>query len=347
MSKIHLSTGTAAHLAEYGQHTIRCRPLVTVEAARAVDRETLLTAGPAACKACLRLATLEAPTPAPVEVAFDPTPYTPAAAQRDLDPVAERAIRYSITGDTPDQWRDLGHALSQWSRPRLWHSGLRSNGTFGSGGGGDSEKIPNPHLDALAPIASAIRAACLPGYERTGGERRVGSVRLDARDCVRIANGILGGPREPSISAQQISDDLNADPDRRARGEHVVTAQQVGRVWAHLRREIGRWLWDRGLLVRRPREKAAGPLAHARAIAYTDGRGQALSEAPVHLPGHDLEGSKEIEQYLGCSSSAVQRYAGRASAQNPLPITRYAGKLWASRAALDAWRARECRSSAA
>lgn len=340
--RTHLDRGPAVEITSAIARRYLCRPADFLPPDRVTADESAVT-----CGSCLRmLAEGRAPTiPA---APFAPSgPYTPARGASELDARGARVVIESITGESPEQFNDLGHALWAWSHPLPWHDGLRSNGHDADQRGGPGERIPNAPLHRIAPVAKAIAAACAAGYQRDGGERRVGSVRLSPDDCARIVRGILGGPREPAISAEQIADDLNADPARRAIGEHAVTAQQVGRVWAHLRREIGALLWARGLLARQPREKVSGPLARARDLAYSDGRGQALSEAPVHLPGHDLEGSKAIEQHLGCSSSAVQRYAGRAASENPLPVTRYAGKLWASKAALDAWRARECRSSAA
>lgn len=287
------------------------------------------------CRGCARL--LAASAPPPIVTPFTPSgPYPAPKAQRDVDPVGIRAIRYSIDGEAPDQFNDLGHALWAWSHPLPWHDGLRSNSHDADQRGGDGERIPNAPLHRIAPVAKAIEAACAAGYQREGGERRVGSVRLSPDDCARIVRGILGGPREPSISAQQIADDLNADAERLAHGEHHVTAQQVGRAWAHLRRSIGTWLWERGMLARQPIERRASD----RPV-----KGDITSEvdpmAPLP-PGYDVGGWKEIASVVGLSASTLQRLR---SSSDPPPVHDDITGVVARRADLIAWRARQVKTT--
>jgi hypothetical protein len=75
---------------------------------------------------------------------------------------------------------------------------------------------------------------------------------------------------------------------------------------------------------------------------------RSAKEAPMaHLPGYELEGIKEIASYLGVSETTAKRIIQRTPDANPLRVARYLGGVYASRAEIEAWRAREARLGAA
>lgn len=256
--------------------------------------------------------------------------FVPSAAyltqHQQWDTRGPEIVRRSRAGDDaprPDGWSSLDAALRAWVRVGS-ASLVASSSSYGSGGGGrtDHEPASMSRAGSVVPVERAIVAACSVGRVFDGGTDGLGALTLSALDVRFVVELCIAGRGEADASGR-LATRLRVAPDR-------VTETQVAIVWREARRQMQAYLAARKLV------------PHAR-----EQRERKAEDPMAHLPGHELEGIKEIASYLGVSEITAKRIIARAGDENPLRVVRYLGGVYASRADVDSWRSREAKESAA
>jgi hypothetical protein len=294
------------------------------------------------CKACRRLAAAGLAK----ALARPPEPFTPRpvveydGGTSTLDEREERLAQGATDEPKRPPFRDLDHALRSWFRTRLASKirvapvieGERSDERQIDPGNDDRARMPNSDrgvIEAHAsvhPVEHALDLAAAEGVRFAGGTDGTGAVHFNAEACRRIVVLYQDG-RAPGEVAEAVSRALGDE-----RGE-LVTTRQAGLAWREMRRRIGNLLDERGLLARAPESEQDQPEREGAKMA--------------HLPGYSLEGLKAIAGYLGIGQATVKRLIARSSKDNPLPVVKYLGGVYASQTDLDAWRSREAKRTAA
>lgn len=328
MSRPRIHRDAGADLEDRGSHRTACgRPFMPA------DRVTE-DIGAVTCKGCLRLAAEAGAPPAP----FVPSgPYTPPKGQSVLDALAAASVRRSIDGEGADRgtYRSLDDALRAWFERRLRSRVRAAPVVEGAPDKGDGVKVPSSDRAlveshaSVRHVESAICSACATPIVFAGGASGVGALSVPGTVARRVIILYLEGKSEPARIAERVAEWLGVSDDR-------VTAHQVGLVWRELRRRATAWLDARGLLARSIEGGQSG--------GEEAGRGETRMAT---LPGYELEGVKVIAAHVGCSETTVKRAIARGAGENPLPVVRYLGGVYASKSEVDAWQRREAKGNAA
>lgn len=246
----------------------------------------------------------------------------------DVGTIGARAIERSKCGDLDTEprarfrsWRALheqhARVVDDGSPVRSTTDPERFGGRVATGGavrtpGGRDDMV---EIDiALERATAAVRV--VGGREVPGAlQRSIYLARMEGRPIdAAIAPGRKGRiVRRASLSAEQVAERLGDG----------WTAHQVGLVVRWVREAMWPALVEKGLLPA-PREERA-----------------VVEEDVMRVPGMDLEGWDEVATHLGVSARTARRLAS--ADVDPLPVHRVRGgttAVRASRAELDAWRAR-------
>lgn len=239
-----------------------------------------------------------------------------------------RAIERSRRGEENERprWGTLAAAWQQWARVVDDGAPVRSTsdpGRFGQamGAGGGTVRTPGGR-DDIVDFERALVRACVP--------LMVGPIEVGAELVRAIVEARMGGKRVWSRTEGR-----KAGVWRRVPQTYEAIAESLGDGWTrrhvtlvvrHVTREMTEDLVARGVL-------------EARELR----RGGRTEAAEMRIPGYDLESWKEIAAHLQTSVSTAQR----AAASRGLPVrTSSTGFVYARRADLDAWSARQVEQAA-
>lgn len=281
------------------------------------------------CRACRKRmgrAALESPAARAALETFVPGESYEVHRQQ-WDERGPEVVRRSIAGDDaprPDGWPSLDAALRAWVRV-CSASLVASSSSYGSGGGRtDHEPAAMSRVASVVPVERAIELACADGRVFAGDAEGRGCLMLSSVDVRFVIELCIAGRGEADASGRLASRLRLNDSD--------VTERQVSIIWREARRSMQAYLAARKLI---PRVRA-----HETRSSQED-------DTMAHLPGYELEGIKAIAAHMGVSEATVKRIIRRSPDQNPLRVADYMGGVYASRADVEAWRAREARVRAA
>lgn len=311
MARLHFDAGFDDE--KTGAHRTACGRVWQAASVVTLDRADVT------CRSCARrLRARSVPPPPP----FVPGPPVPSPPRQVWDGRGRGIVQRSIKGDDGadrEQWPTVDHALRDWFAVRC-ASLLGSSTRFGESSGqrGDRTPVAVARVVRVLPVDRAVARACHGGIRFDGGADGAGSLELSARACQSVVEHVQLG-RSMADASERVSSAFRV----------VLTERQARSVWTRIRGAIGERLHAAGLLGASPKRE----------------RAQREGASMAKPPGYDLDGWKEIASHLGCGETTAKRWAQRGS--DPLPTAEYNGSRVASKARLDAWRARQVRESAA
>lgn len=279
------------------------------------------------CKLCLRaLARVEVELAAERDRRGDAPPAVlDGPGQSEVGAEGARAIARSIAGEpvaTGARWGSVSSAMAALAMTQdARRSVASSSDWYGKGtGGGRTPTTPRETREDTIDLEQAFERACSP--VRVGTE-------LVGRDVVRaIAEARLLGRRLERKVLDRMGHDRKSTTLHRADVSALETAELAGMTRTQV-----------AIVVRAVRRRLAEELARkglvpARAIARESG-----GEQEAEMSAFDLESWKEIAPVVGRSEDQCQRLAKRD--RDPLPVSKYLGRVVAKRADVEAWAARQ------
>lgn len=298
------------------------------------------------CKQCLRA--LAAVTVRLAEAADAARRAVPPAVlsgpgQSDVGHIGARAIASSIAGEPV-------HAGYPWSTaeaavrahfvagdtPRSVASSS-SPERFGKRGGDSSGVVPTTPREMhnnIADVGKAIDRGC---QSMEVGDRYL--PRLTVREIVEARVG--GRPVAKQVGPRAHEEDAATQARRGTYRERVdVQAEDIGEHFGLTRHQVG-------IVVRRSMQAIARILAAKGLIPPRAAAGRHRGEEPEseERMEWDLEGWKDIAPIVRRSEDVCQRLSKRE--KDPLPVTRYLGRVVAKRVEVEEWTRRQVATEAA
>lgn len=246
--------------------------------------------------------------------------------QSEVGAEGARAIARSIAGEpvsTGARWGSVSAAMSALAETHDARRSVASSSDWASKGtgGGRTPTTPRETREDFVDLEAA--------FERAVGAVRVG-VDTVPRDAVRaIAEARLLGRRIERKVLDRMGTDRKSTTLHRAEVTALETAElagmtrtQVAIVVRAVRRRLAEELVRKGLVP-------------ARALVRESGQQQEAEMASAF----DLESWKSIAPIVGRSEDVCKRLAQRDA--DPLPVSRYLGRVVAKREEIEAWIARQ------